>query len=111
MEIPFKALCINDADRPSDIPLSQWIQKGKLYTVIKVGKMLVQGGKIGFHLAEVNLDGCAPYLTYAANRFAVILNNKVIAELELNELLKEAKEEYESIGETEKEEVDQQTSQ
>ena len=51
MEIPFKALCINDADRPSDIPLSQWIQKGKLYTVIKVGKMLVQGGKIGFHLA------------------------------------------------------------
>jgi hypothetical protein len=93
MEIPFKALCINDADKPADIPLSKWIKKNKLYTVIKVERMLVQGGRIGFYLAEVSLEGCFPYTAYAATRFAIILNNKVIAEIELNELLKEAIEE------------------
>ncbi len=99
MEIPFKVLCINDADRPSDIPISQWIKKGKLYTVIKVEKMLVQNGKIGFHLAEVNLDGCFPYSAYTATRFGIIINNKVLVEIELNKLLKEAiEEEYEETN-------------
>lgn len=93
MEIPFKALCINDTDRPSDVPTSKWIKKGQLYTVIKVVRMLIQGGKLGFYLDEVNLDGCAPYSTYAATRFAIILNNKVLAEIELNALLREAIEE------------------
>ena len=39
MEIPFKVICINDTDKPSDIPNSKWIKKGNLYTVNKVVKM------------------------------------------------------------------------
>jgi hypothetical protein len=99
MEIPFKVICINDADKPSDIPNSKWIKKGNLYTVNKVVKMVIQGGRLGFHLDEVNLEGCAPYSTYAASRFAIILNSKVLAEIELNALLREAIEEekYEEI--------------
>jgi hypothetical protein len=104
MEIPFKVICINDADKPSDIPNSKWIKKGNLYTVNKVVKMIIQGGKLGFYLDEVNLDGCAPYSAYSANRFGVILNSKVLAEIELNALLKEAIEE-EKYEEFNREEV------
>jgi len=104
MEIPFKAYCVNDADKPEDIPTSKWVKKDTLYTVIDVKKMLIQGGKLGFKLAEINLDGCAPYEYYAANRFYVILNQKVISEIELNALLKEAIEE-EKYEETNRETV------
>lgn len=63
--------CIDDSGRPNDIPTSQWIVKGNEYTVISVWKMNMQGGILGFELAEVNLAGCAPYKYYAANRFKI----------------------------------------
>ena len=93
ISLPFKALCIDDSKRPNDIPYSKWIKEGKLYTVTNVARLLMQEGRLGFKLAEVSLDGCYPYEYYAATRFAVILNQKLIAEIELNELLKEAIEE------------------
>lgn len=98
MEIPFKALCINDKARPSDIPTSRWVKEGKMYTVTAVARLMIQGGRIGFKLAEINLEGCFPYEFYDATRFAIILNQKVIADIELNELLREAiKEEQEEL--------------
>jgi len=99
MELPFKALCINDSERPSDIPTSKWIKRNKMYTVTVVARMMIQGGRLGFKLAEVSLEGCFPYEFYAANRFAIVLDQKLISEIELNELLKEAIEEekYEEI--------------
>jgi hypothetical protein len=66
-----KVICINDSHRPNDIPTSKWIVKDNEYTVIKVGKMMVQGGILGFQLAEVSLEGCAPYKYYAASRFRI----------------------------------------
>ena len=63
--------CINDSFRPNDIPTSKWVVKGNKYTVIGVWKMRMQGGILGFELAELNLDGCAPYKYYAANRFKI----------------------------------------
>ena len=90
MEIPFRAMCINDADRPGDIPTSQWLKVNRLYTVVEMKKLLIQGGKIGFKLAEINLNGCAPYEFYLSDRFALVFDQKIIAELELNQLLEEA---------------------
>lgn len=98
MEIPFKAYCINDTNRPSDIPTSKWVKRGDLYTVTAVARLLIQGGRIGFKLAEINLDGCYPYDYYDASRFAIVLNQKVVADIELNKLLQEAiKEEQDGI--------------
>lgn len=99
MELPFKAYCIDDTNRPNDIPTSKWVVKDKLYTVTAVARLLAQGGRLGFKLAEVSLEGCFPYEFYAANRFAIVLDQKLISEIELNELLKEAIEEekYEEI--------------
>ncbi len=63
--------CIDDSAKPNDIPTSKWVKKGQEYNVIGVWKMNMQGGILGFELAEINLDGCAPYKYYAANRFKI----------------------------------------
>lgn len=67
----FNVICINDSHKPNDIPTSQWIVKNREYFVIEVCKMKIQGGLLGFKLAEINLDGCAPYQYYASNRFGI----------------------------------------
>lgn len=63
--------CIDDSVKPNDIPTSKWVKKGQEYNVIGVWKMNMQGGILGFDLAEINLEGCAPYKYYAANRFRI----------------------------------------
>ena len=95
----FKVICINDSNKPNEIPNSQWVKKGSIYTVTKVSKMLIQGGIIGFELAEINLDGCAPYKYYAAERFGIITGIEVRentnwADKELDRLLREAEQEH-----------------
>lgn len=94
----FSVICLNDSNKPNDIPNYQWVKKGSIYTVIKVVKMLIQGGTYGFELAEINLDGCAPYKYYSADRFGIITGIEVKentnwADKELERLLKEV--EYE----------------
>jgi len=76
----FEVVCIDDSQRPNDIPTSKWIIKGNDYTVTKVSRMNVQGGILGYQLAEVSLKGCAPYLFYAASRFKIkeIQPNKAV---------------------------------
>lgn len=89
----FIVTCIDAANRPNDIPTSKWVIKGNDYTVIKVSKMNIQGGILGYQLAEVNLEGCAPYLFYAASRFKIkeIQPNKAVEkELEPEPELSEA---------------------
>lgn len=93
IQIPFKAFCIDDSNKPNDIPTSKWIKKDKMYTVIEVKRLLIQNGKIGFKLAEVSLEGCYPYEFFSSDRFAVVLDQELVSEIELNELLKEAIEE------------------
>lgn len=89
-----KVICINDSDRPNDIPLSKWVKKDQVYTVIEVAKLSMQSGKLGFKLAEINLDGCFPYLYYAASRFRpVVPTQNEWTENTLERLLEEAKEE------------------
>lgn len=78
----FKATCIDAANKPNDIPTSQWLIKDKEYTVIAVCNLRIQPGVLGFKLAEVNLDGCFPYLFYASTRFG-------IAKAELDRMVKE----------------------
>lgn len=94
----FKVICINDSNKPNDIPNNQWVKKGSIYTVTKVARLALQGDIAGFLLAEINLDGCAPYKYYAADRFGVIIGIEVKkdtnwADKELDRLLKEVEEE------------------
>lgn len=67
---PFEVVCINDKNRPIEIPPTKWIQFGKTYTVIKVGKTL--DNQVGFVLQEVELgEDTFPYDLFSAKRFAV----------------------------------------
>jgi hypothetical protein len=68
-----KVICINDKNRPSDIPISKWIVEGEMYTVVKVMKCNAQGGIYGFQLEEVDLNGCEPYLYFVSDRFSPIV--------------------------------------
>tara|TARA_R110000868_G_scaffold8307_3_gene43400 strand:- start:12885 stop:13190 length:306 start_codon:yes stop_codon:yes gene_type:complete len=94
----FRVVCVDDSDRPDGIPLSKWVKKGDWYTVIHVAKLLIQGGKLGFKLAELNIDSCFPYQFFAANRFGIPHeSDQFWAQNELERLLEEAKEESKKI--------------
>ncbi len=64
-----KVVCINSSNKPDKVPATQWIEKGKAYTVVRVVKMGIQANTLGFDLEEVNLEGCFPYEFYDAKRF------------------------------------------
>ncbi len=91
----FKVICIDDTCRPDGIPLSKWIKKDNMYTVIDIKKMNLQGGMLGYKLEEIDLDSCFPYQYFSAKRFAIILkqDNKW-AEETLEKVLETAKEEF-----------------
>lgn len=100
MNLPFKVVCVDDSNRPNDIPLSKWVKKGHQYTVTKVAKLLVQGGTLGFKLEEINIDECFPYQYFAAHRFAIPVHKDWDVESALERLLEEAKKEVQEMEET-----------
>ena len=80
----FEVLCINDQGRPAEVPMSQWIVKNSIYTVIKVVNCLGQGIQ-GYELEEVKIDS-ALYKYFAASRFAPLAPKEEIKEEELEEI-------------------------
>ena len=95
VKLPFRVQCLNAKNKPNDIPTSKWVKKGETYTVIDVKKLLIQGGKLGFKLEEINIDSCFPYQFFAASRFGIPVGEIMKQETEemLDNLLKEAQEE------------------
>lgn len=92
--VPFKVICVNDENRPDGIPLSKWIKKDEIYTVIEISIMRVQDDIIGFKLEEKNIDDCIPYQYFDASRFLPLdLYNRIWVEMELDRILEEAVEE------------------
>lgn len=67
-----EVICINDKNRPNEVPSNRWIKKDEVYTVIKADKLLTQGNILGFKLAEINNDDLAPYQYFRADRFAPV---------------------------------------
>jgi hypothetical protein len=90
-----KVICINDRDRPNEIPISKWIVKDKIYSVIKIWHIRQKPGTYGLELAEIDLSNCFPYLYFSANRFAPVMSNK-----DIEAILEKALEEKEIIQET-----------
>lgn len=63
-------VCINDSNRPTEIPLEKWIKKGNPYTVVK--QVTTLDNKIGYVLEEINLsEDNFPFRCFSAERFGI----------------------------------------
>ena len=76
--------CINDSNRPNEVPTSRWIKKGNKYNIIQVAYM-TQQNIYGCKLEEINNDDLYPYSYFALTRFAVT-KDEVEEAVEKNEL-------------------------
>lgn len=85
-----KVICLNDKNRPNEVPASRWIKKDEEYTIISVAFMTIQN-TYGCKLAEINNDDLFPYQYFALNRFAISRTEIETAikeqELELEEVM------------------------
>lgn len=90
---PFDVVCVNDSNRPDGIPTSKWVKKGEIYTVIVVGRLMLQNGCMGFKLKQINIDDCFPYQFFSAERFRMLTVNPLWAEEILSKIVEEVKEE------------------
>lgn len=65
-----ECICVNDKNRPKEIPLRKWIKNGEKYTVVFALTVLPQK-QLAFHLAEIELDEtCHPFEYFLSTRFA-----------------------------------------
>ena len=72
---PLKVICIDDSNKPDEIPEDLCVQKDTVYTIKEVAKLPVQGYKLGYKLEEIELnDSCFPYEFYDAERFMFLLD-------------------------------------
>ncbi|MEX0596177.1 MAG: hypothetical protein WD512_06715 [Candidatus Paceibacterota bacterium] len=65
--------CINDKNRPKEIPVSKWVKLEEEYNVIHVSTSLHENSKnvLMFTLAELDISDCEPYAAFRASRFAI----------------------------------------
>ena len=67
-----KAICIDDDNKPAEIPQEEWIEAGVVYTVKNIVKLGFSTGKYGILLKEVELTAQSmPYESYDAERFII----------------------------------------
>jgi hypothetical protein len=66
-----QCLCIDDSNRPKEIPVEKWVKKGQLYNIIYTVTVLPQK-EIGVVLSEIELtEKELPYEYFLLRRFAV----------------------------------------
>jgi len=66
-----KVICINASNKPKRISPYEWLEEGKVYTVVEVARMSLQQNRYGYRLKEVQLsEQSFPYEYYSADRFA-----------------------------------------
>lgn len=66
-----RAICVNDKDKPNEIPNNKWVKENELYHIIEISNHPLQGNIHGCKLKEVNLNGCEPFEYYKLDRFAI----------------------------------------
>ena len=76
-----KIICINDQNRPNEVPLNRWLKKGEKYTINKI-MFMTQQNLYGIKIEEINNDDLFPYSYFALNRFGIDIKD-------IEELLKE----------------------
>ena len=73
MKIP--CICIDDKNRPLEVPVSKWVVKEQEYHITHVYHQYQQKGIKGVELAEFDISDCVPYNCYRLDRFAFTEEN------------------------------------
>ena len=76
----FKVICIDDSNRPPEVPTSCWIKENEEYTVRRVGKNKLTGDEY-FILEEI--QPTPPYGGYHVRRFRLPHPEALEAQYEL----------------------------
>jgi len=67
-----KLLCIDDKNKPEDIPFTHWVEEDVLYTLKDVASLTMQNNKLGVQIDEINLkDLLLQHEYFSLNRFAI----------------------------------------
>ena len=73
-----RVICVDSSNKPKRVSPYEWIEEGKMYTVIEVSKMGLQAGRFGYKLKEIQLsDQSFPYEFYDADRFVPVVPLKL----------------------------------
>lgn len=96
-----ECICINDAAKPEEIPMSSWVKKGNKYHVLMIKNMVNQGAILGVVLSEIALEKLnTPYSCFKIDRFgfqqkdleallALMADCAELSDFNLDELMKE----------------------
>lgn len=84
-----KVICIDDSNKPLDIPEHKWIKKDQTYTISRVVRLNLQNNEFGVELEEIDLSDCFPYNYFLLKRFALLEPENLL------ELFKEKEEKLE----------------
>lgn len=80
-----ECICIDDSNKPKEIPAKKWINKDKKYHIIFTTTAMPQK-ILAVELSEICLDeSCAPYEYFDAKRFGLTYENLI----KLNQLIKD----------------------
>lgn len=68
-----RVICIDNSNKPKRISPIEWLEEGRIYTIVEIAKMNLQNNKLGYRLKEVQLsEQSFPYEYYNAERFLPI---------------------------------------
>jgi hypothetical protein len=68
-----QVICIDAGNKPKRILPHEWLEEGRVYTVVEVVKMSLQQNRYGYRLKEVQLsEQSFPYEYYSADRFIAL---------------------------------------
>ena len=67
-----RCLCIDDSNKPVQIPSEKWVKKGEWYNITHIFIMVNQGMIQGCELAEFDISMHKPYNCYRLTRFAIL---------------------------------------
>ena len=70
-----ECICIDDTNKPKEIPQNKWVVKDSKYTITHIFKHPNQNNIQGVELAEVDISKCKPYETFRLSRFAISIDD------------------------------------
>lgn len=67
-----RCICIDDKNKPNEIPLEKWVKFGEIYHITWIYNQMQQKGIKGVVLLEKDISNCIPFNCFNLTRFAIL---------------------------------------